>query len=129
MALAMRPERVVLVCVDGGRQDWFEKYATPNINRLISEGVGFRNAVVGHALTETACGLATVSTGADIRYHRIIASHECMTLKKKEPYTALTTEVGLLSRQRDVAPTIEEVLILPVPSGVSGRILPVLSGP
>ena len=76
MALAMRPERVVLVCVDGGRQDWFEKYATPNINRLISEGVGFRNAVVGHAFAETASGVATISTGADIRHHGIIASHE-----------------------------------------------------
>jgi hypothetical protein len=48
----------------------------PHTKEVIERGVSFRNAVAGHGFIETASGMATISTGADIGVHGIIASHE-----------------------------------------------------
>lgn len=48
----------------------------PHIKEVAANGVGFRNAIAGHSFIETASGMATISTGADIGVHGIIASHE-----------------------------------------------------
>jgi predicted AlkP superfamily pyrophosphatase or phosphodiesterase len=71
-----KPRRVLLIVVDGGCYNFLEKYDMPHTKELIERGVSFRNAVAGHSFIETASGMATISTGADIGVHGIIASHE-----------------------------------------------------
>jgi predicted AlkP superfamily pyrophosphatase or phosphodiesterase len=74
--MTAKPRKVLLIVVDGGCYNFLEKYEMPHTKELIERGVSFRNAVAGHAFIETASGMATISTGADIGVHGIIASHE-----------------------------------------------------
>lgn len=74
--MTAQPRRVLLIVVDGGCYDFLEKYDMPHTKEVIERGVSFRNAVAGHGFIETASGMATISTGADIGVHGIIASHE-----------------------------------------------------
>ena len=74
--MTAKPRRVLLIVVDGGCYNFLEKYDMPHTKEVIERGVSFRNAVAGHGFIETASGMATISTGADIGVHGIIASHE-----------------------------------------------------
>lgn len=72
-----RPKLVVLVVVDQMRFDYFERLG-PQWNggfaRLRDEGRVFSSAYHEHALTETAPGHATISTGNDPARHGIVAN-------------------------------------------------------
>jgi predicted AlkP superfamily pyrophosphatase or phosphodiesterase len=74
--MAAKPRKVLLIVVDGGCHNFLEKYDMPHTKEIIERGVSFRNAVAGHGFIETASGMATISTGADIGVHGVIASHE-----------------------------------------------------
>ena len=69
-----RPRRVVFIGVDAGRYDYLERFHVPNIQRLITRGVSFRNAVCGSFISETAPGFASLSTGVYAKTHGICTS-------------------------------------------------------
>ncbi len=74
--MIVKPQRVLLIVVDGGCYEFLKKYDMPHVKEIAENGICYRNAVAGHGFIETASGMATISTGADIGIHGIIASHE-----------------------------------------------------
>jgi Type I phosphodiesterase / nucleotide pyrophosphatase len=72
----VQPRRVIFIGVDAGRYDYLERFRVPNIDRLVSRGVSFRNAVCGSFISETAPGFASLSTGVYPKTHGICTSYE-----------------------------------------------------
>jgi len=73
----VRPRLVVVVVVDQLATHLLERYAdvfTGGFRRLLDDGYRFTNAVHQHALTETAAGHATLSTGVFPTRHGIVAN-------------------------------------------------------
>ena len=72
-----RPRLVVVVVVDQLATHLLERYAdvfTGGFRRLLDDGYRFANAVHEHALTETAAGHTTLSTGVFPSRHGIVAN-------------------------------------------------------
>lgn len=72
-----RPRLVVVIVVDQMRFDYFDRYGPQwqhGFARLRDEGRRFTAAYHEHALTETAPGHATISTGCDPAHHGIVAN-------------------------------------------------------
>ncbi|MCI0433791.1 MAG: alkaline phosphatase family protein, partial [Gemmatimonadetes bacterium] len=72
-----RPRLAVVVVVDQLATHMMDRYAdvfTGGFRRLLDEGHRFANAVHEHALTETAAGHATLSTGLFPSRHGIVAN-------------------------------------------------------
>jgi predicted AlkP superfamily pyrophosphatase or phosphodiesterase len=72
-----RPRLAVMVVVDQFREPYLEWYGdlfTGGFRRLLDQGRFFTNAAHDHALTETAVGHASLSTGTYPRHHGIVAN-------------------------------------------------------
>jgi len=72
-----RPALVVMVVVDQFREPYLERYGdlfTGGFRRLLDQGRFYTNATHDHALTETAVGHATLSTGVYPMQHGIVAN-------------------------------------------------------
>ena len=72
-----RPRLVLLLVVDQGRADYFEKYRplfSRGLKRLLDDSVRFRRAFHDHAIPKTAPGHATLASGTHPRRHGIIAN-------------------------------------------------------
>ncbi|WP_297339202.1 alkaline phosphatase family protein [Pseudophaeobacter sp.] len=73
------PKLIVQITVDQLRADLLERFATAapgsGFQRLMSNGVWFRNAEHRHANTETVVGHTTLSTGADPAVHGLIGNN------------------------------------------------------
>jgi hypothetical protein len=72
LGTAATPPRIVVVAMlDAMRLDYFDAHAAlmPTLDRLRRTGAWFANANVDYLPTITGLGHATVSTGADPRYH------------------------------------------------------------
>jgi arylsulfatase A-like enzyme len=78
-ALAASPQKypsrapyVVMVVLDAFRSDYMDLAAMPNLEWLISRGVFYPNAWVGHLEGYTPASHATLSTGATPAHHGVI---------------------------------------------------------
>ena len=72
-----QPTLAVMVVVDQFREPYLERYGdlfTGGLRRLLDQGRFYTNATHDHALTETAVGHATLSTGVYPMRHWIVAN-------------------------------------------------------
>jgi hypothetical protein len=67
------PRVIVTFVIDGGGWNVLEHWpdAWPNLRRLMANGAGYRDAIVGSSPAVTACAHATIGTGAFPRTHGI----------------------------------------------------------
>ena len=71
-----RPQRCIVIAVDGARRDYLERSDSPSLRRLVKNGVGFRNAIASNGLAETANGFSTIATGVTTSGHGVFTSRE-----------------------------------------------------
>jgi len=87
---ASRPRVILVVVLDGMRQDYFERYreVLPTLTRLRQDGAWFSNARVNFLPTITPLGHATIGTGADPRVHGIVVNtaFDRISGKPQSPY-------------------------------------------
>lgn len=86
-----RPRLAVVLVVDQMRADYLERYADlyrGGLARLRSEGAWFTEAHVQHALTYTAPGHASISTGSHPARHGIVANEWYDRDSRKVVYAA-----------------------------------------
>jgi predicted AlkP superfamily pyrophosphatase or phosphodiesterase len=72
-----RPRLVVMIVVDQFREPYLERYGesfTGGLRRLLDQGRLYTRATHDHAVTETAVGHATLSTGSYPMHHGIVAN-------------------------------------------------------
>jgi hypothetical protein len=71
---AGRPRAILVVVLDGMRQDYFDQHEEilPTLTRLRQEGAWFSNARVNFLPTLTPLAHASIGTGADPRAHGIV---------------------------------------------------------
>jgi hypothetical protein len=91
---AARPRAILVISLDGMRQDYFEQYrdVMPTLIRLRREGAWFSNARVNFLPTVTALGHATIGTGADPRMHGIVVNtpFDSISGKPQSPYQSMS---------------------------------------
>jgi len=70
------PRLVLLLVVDGMRQDYFDRHAAalPTLDRLRRQGAWWSRAEIDYLPTITGLAHATVATGADPRVHGIVGN-------------------------------------------------------
>jgi predicted AlkP superfamily phosphohydrolase/phosphomutase len=89
-----RPRAILVVVLDGMRQDYFEHYREvfPTLTRLREDGAWFSNARVNFLPTIIPLGLATIGTGADPRLHGIVVNtaFDSISGKPQSPYPAMS---------------------------------------
>jgi predicted AlkP superfamily pyrophosphatase or phosphodiesterase len=76
-AIAGRPRLAVMIVVDQFREPYLDYYGdlfTGGFRRLLDQGRLYTNASHDHAVTETAVGHATLSTGAYPMHHGVVAN-------------------------------------------------------
>jgi len=73
---AGRPRLIVLLVLDGMRQDYFDRHADamPTLNRLRRQGAWFSGARINYVPSITSAGHATIATGALPAVHGIVAN-------------------------------------------------------
>jgi predicted AlkP superfamily pyrophosphatase or phosphodiesterase len=72
-----RPKLVVVIVIDQMRFDYFERFGEQwqhGLRQLREQGRFFTQALHRHAMTETAPGHATISTGTHPAHHGIVAN-------------------------------------------------------
>lgn len=74
-AQAAPAQRAVVIVIDGCRPEYLTLAPTPNIDALCSRGTRYAEAMVGHLISDTPPGHATLVTGLLPRSHGIVA-HE-----------------------------------------------------
>lgn len=123
-AAATKPQLVVNIIIGSMRSSDIERYADNlsdnGIMRLVKGGAYYTNAEYDYALTSTAAGLATFSTGAQPSVHGIIGTHwwnyvdsKCVSLiadTKAHPVPFSTGAISC-SPYRLSAPTIGDMLV------------------
>ena len=91
---AGRPRAILVVVLDGVRQDYFERYreVLPTVTRLRQNGAWFSNARVNFLPTITPLGHATIGTGADPRVHGIVVNtpFDSISGKPQSPYPGMS---------------------------------------
>jgi|tagenome__1003787_1003787.scaffolds.fasta_scaffold20976226_3 hypothetical protein len=91
---AGRPRVILVVVLDGMRQDYFERHreVLPTLTRLRRDGAWFSNARVNFLPTATALGHATIGTGADPRIHGIVVNtaFDRISGKSWSPYPGMS---------------------------------------
>src|SRR5262245_41342291 len=70
------PRLVLLLVIDGMRQDYFDRHAAllPTLDRLRRQGAWWSRAEIDYLPTITGLAHATVATGADPRVHGIVGN-------------------------------------------------------
>jgi predicted AlkP superfamily pyrophosphatase or phosphodiesterase len=73
---ANRPRVIVLMVLDGMRQDYFDRHAAamPTLNRIRRQGAWFAGARINYVPSITSAGHATIATGALPSTHGIVAN-------------------------------------------------------
>jgi predicted AlkP superfamily pyrophosphatase or phosphodiesterase len=77
--------------VDQGRQDYFERYASlyeHGFARLLNQGAVFTQTHHEHAVTNTAPGHATISTGTTPAHHGVVGNYWYDRARGQEIYSA-----------------------------------------
>jgi predicted AlkP superfamily pyrophosphatase or phosphodiesterase len=90
-AVVRRPRLAIVLVVDQMRADYLERYADlyrGGLARLRREGAWFTRAHLRHALSYTAPGHASVSTGSDPARHGVIANDWFDRASRSEMYAA-----------------------------------------
>jgi type I phosphodiesterase/nucleotide pyrophosphatase len=91
---AGRPRAILVVVLDGMRQDYFDRYreVLPTLTRLRRDGAWFSNARVNFLPTITPLGHATIGTGADPRVHGIVVNtaFDGISGKPQSPYPGMS---------------------------------------
>src|SRR5438067_3160375 len=91
---ARRPRAILVVVLDGMRQDYFERHreVLPTLTRLRRDGAWFSNARVNFLPTVTALGHATIGTGAEPRRHGIVVNtaFDRISGKPQSPYPGMS---------------------------------------
>ena len=91
---AALPRAILLVVLDGMRQDYFERYREilPTLTRLRQDGAWFSNARVNFLPTITPLGHATIGTGADPRVHGIVVNtaFDGISGRPQSPYPGMS---------------------------------------
>ena len=72
----IRPQRCVIIAVDGARRDYPERSDSPAQRSLVERAVGFRNAIASNGLAETVNGFSTIATGVTSIGHGVFTSRE-----------------------------------------------------
>jgi len=89
-----RPRAILVVVLDGMRQDYFEHYreVLPTLTRLREDGAWFSNARVNFLPTITPLGHATIGTGTDPRLHGIVVNtaFDSISGKPQSPYPGMS---------------------------------------
>ncbi len=89
-----RPRAILVVSLDGMRQDYFDRHpeVLPTLTRLRRDGAWFSNARVNFLPTITPLGHATIGTGADPRVHGIVVNtaFDRFTGKPQSPYPGMS---------------------------------------
>jgi len=87
---AGRPRTILLIVLDGMRQDYFERHSAvlPTLTRLRHEGAWFNNTRVNFLPTVTTLGHASIGTGTDPRVHGIVLNSffDRLNAKSQNPY-------------------------------------------
>jgi hypothetical protein len=91
---AGRPRAILVISLDGMRQDYFERYreVLPTLTRMRRDGAWFSNARVNFLPTVTPLGHATIGTGADPRVHGIVVNtaFDRISGKPQTPYPGMS---------------------------------------
>ncbi len=91
---AGRPRAILVVVLDGMRQDYFDRYqeVLPTLTRVRRDGAWFSNARVNFLPTITPLGHATIGTGADPRVHGIVVNtaFDSISGKPQSPYPGMS---------------------------------------
>lgn len=106
------PRLVVLIAVDQLRSEYlqrFEPLLTGGLRRLLDEGFSFRRAFHQHAITETAPGHATLSTGRHPSGHGIVSNYWYDRVTGEEIYSVEDAEERE-TPERLLAPTLGDWL-------------------
>ena len=71
-----KPRLVLLLVIDGMRQDYFDRHAAvlPTLDRFRRQGAWFSHAQIDYLPTITGLAHATIATGADPRVHGIVGN-------------------------------------------------------
>lgn len=99
-----RPKLVVVVVVDQMRFDYFDRFGAQwqhGFARLRDEGRTFAAAYHDHALTETAPGHATISTGTHPSQHGIVANNWIDRTSGKKVESVEDPAVKVLGNERE----------------------------
>lgn len=99
-----RPKLVVVVVVDQMRFDYFDRFGAQwqhGFARLRDEGRTFKSAYHEHALTETAPGHATISTGTHPSQHGIVANNWIDPTSGKKVEAVEDPAVKILGNERE----------------------------
>jgi len=82
---AGRPRAILVIVLDGMRQDYFDQHKDilPTLTRLRRDGAWFSNARVNFLPTVTSLGHASIGTGADPRVHGIVVRSAFDNISKK----------------------------------------------
>jgi predicted AlkP superfamily pyrophosphatase or phosphodiesterase len=99
-----RPKLVVVVVVDQMRFDYFDRFGPQwqhGFARLRDEGRTFATAYHDHALTETAPGHATISTGTHPSQHGIVANNWIDRASGKKVEAVEDPSVKILGNERE----------------------------
>lgn len=96
-----RPRLVVVIVVDQMRDEMVDRFSpqwTGGLHRLATQGFRYTNATHRHAITYTAPGHASLTTGTDPRQHGI-ASNDWPTPKGKREYAAQDPNATLIGAE------------------------------
>lgn len=85
-----RPKLVVGIVVDQMRIDYlyryWEKFDDKGFKKLVNEGSFFKSTYINYQFTHTACGHASIYTGAVPAVHGIVSNYWYTRLKKQKIY-------------------------------------------
>ena len=91
---AGNPRAILLIVLDGMRQDYFDRHGAllPTLSRLRQEGAWFGNTRVNFLPTMTTLGHASIGTGTDPRVHGIMLNSffDRLNAKSQNPYGSNT---------------------------------------
>lgn len=91
---------LVLICIDACRPDYFDFSDVPNVRKLMSEGVTYDGAWVGHLRNDTPPGHAAIATGAFPRNNGVIGFHwrDPATGSVFKPTSLQNVQAGVLNQ-------------------------------
>jgi hypothetical protein len=103
---AKRPKVVVTFVIDGGGWNVYTHWADawPNLKRLMSKSIVYRNAFMGSFPTVTACAHATIGTGEFPRHHGVSGHNVRYRGKPAKAYG----DIGHADPSFILAPTLAE---------------------
>ena len=106
-----RPKLVVGIVVDQMRIDYlyryWDKFEDKGFKKLVNEGSFFKNTNLNYQFTQTACGHASIYTGAVPSVHGIVSNYWYTRMKKQKVYCVADPKcnpVGTESPNNNMSP-------------------------